>query len=681
LVEHRQEAGKNQSALQILWLVGPAVQRRVERALAASPLLNSSKFCDNPVTFFENFAHQLPAVVVVDDNLDVLDSFEILHTVKREWPRCSRVWLADRPSADRVELAINDLKMTKTISLNDGADACIRHLEQAILIHQRVADNQTLMKEVTQHNRELEKLSTSLEKIVNERTVHIEKSNEEEKEKLNRVRKIVSFLKNVSEAPSIEDVISVLKKEIKSFHRVGEPLLLVQERAEHQILHSFRGSQFGSHKCTEALELIEELQIHRAEVSSELANQLSRPVGRVISLPLELKLMKTYYNPHAKANLYLENALNEEEIPRFLEFILDRVQALSVALDRIFLQEQMEEFSFRWEKTFDGIKDPIAIIDADFKVIRSNKAFSTIKNSRPCHVQIANSERPCAGCPILSQKNFEMPKKSTVQIQDQTYEVHAFPLTFLGGDSHRTFVNHYVNVTESRKLYLRVIQSEKMGAIGQLAGNIAHELNNPLSGIKSLAQVLKTETSESTQLYSDLVEIEKATERSQSIIKNLLEFSRTEGGPLQRVKVDEVIQKTLPMLKTALRNHKYSIDYSSEGAEVLVEPQLLSQVIFNLVNNSCQAMEQSGLVKIQTMLGDGFVLITVSDSGPGIPEGMRDKIFEPFYTTKKEGSGTGLGLSLAKSVIERFGGRIWLDSEIKVGTVFSIQLPVAKGEI
>jgi signal transduction histidine kinase len=230
-----------------------------------------------------------------------------------------------------------------------------------------------------------------------------------------------------------------------------------------------------------------------------------------------------------------------------------------------------------------------------------------------------------------------------------------------------------------------MVQGEKMAAIGLLAGNIAHELNNPLTGIRSLAQVLLGELAEKRpvpeQLVEDMMEVEKAASRSQRIIENLLDFSR--GGTEQkqvRISLNEIVRRTLPMLKTSIREHRSEILLSDEEGMVRVEPHLMQQVVFNLVNNACQAMHDPGQITIRTeVIVDSasrrWCNLHVIDTGTGIPQEILESIFEPFFTTKERGKGTGLGLSMSKSVIEKFGGDIQVKSEVGVGTEFVVRLP------
>jgi signal transduction histidine kinase len=268
------------------------------------------------------------------------------------------------------------------------------------------------------------------------------------------------------------------------------------------------------------------------------------------------------------------------------------------------------------------------------------------------------------------------PQVGQIQVDGRLFQVHSYPILVDQGGKATNVVNQYVDITQSRELYLRMLQSEKMGAIGMLAGNIAHELNNPLTGIRSLSQVLLQEVPQEGTLHADLIEIEKASARSQRIIKNLLDFSKDEEQPWEYVSVDEVVEKTLPMLKSALRTHRTEVDLQTLGKTVYIEPHLMQQVVFNLINNACQSMKDAGRLRVATSLENGKVLLEIEDTGVGIPADIKAKVFEPFFTTKKEGQGTGLGLSMSKSIIEQFGGSIEFKSADPVGTLFIIRLPM-----
>ena len=147
------------------------------------------------------------------------------------------------------------------------------------------------------------------------------------------------------------------------------------------------------------------------------------------------------------------------------------------------------------------------------------------------------------------------------------------------------------------------------------------------------------------------------------------------------IPLNDVVVRTLPMLKTAMREHRSEVVLSEEDTTVRVEPHLMQQVVFNLVNNGCQAMKQAGTITIETDIerdskNREWAVLRVGDTGPGIPDEVLESIFEPFFTTKEKGQGTGLGLSMSRSVIERFGGEILVKTELEKGTIFTVRLPL-----
>jgi len=165
-----------------------------------------------------------------------------------------------------------------------------------------------------------------------------------------------------------------------------------------------------------------------------------------------------------------------------------------------------------------------------------------------------------------------------------------------------------------------------------------------------------------------------------------LAFSK--GGSDEKqvlISLNEIVRRTLPMLKTAMRDHRCELNLCEEEYQVRVEPHLMQQVVFNLVNNACQAMKAPGTITIETgriedEKGKAWIVLKVKDTGIGIPPEIIDSIFEPFFTTKEEGQGTGLGLSMCQSVIRNFGGDISVKSSRPGGTEFTIRLPERKNE-
>jgi signal transduction histidine kinase len=401
--------------------------------------------------------------------------------------------------------------------------------------------------------------------------------------------------------------------------------------------------------------------------SQYIADEMGRPVGRIIFLPLR----------GVKGAFFFEHGLETAAQAAFIEFIQERWPSLSLAVGRLLLEADLKSTSYLWEQTFDSIEEPVAIIDRNYQLLRCNSYFSQDMILESCHKHFAHRDHICAGCPLAMSLSSQLPQTGQVRRGPQGFEVHSYPIYFDGEEgSAGAFVNHYVDRTKSLELKSQLVQTEKMAALGHLAGHIAHELNNPLSGIRGLTQVLIQTLDPASTMHADLVEVEKAAARCQTIIQNLLEFSRKQNtSQLSVVDMNEILRKTLPLLKTALSPFRTDIQELEEPLTVRASPQLLQQVIFNIVNNACQATEEGGQIRI-SLKGDGsWVELMVADSGVGIPDELKDQIFHPFVTTKPPGVGTGLGLSMCRNVVESFNGHIFFESEQGQGTKFFIRLP------
>lgn len=586
-----------------------------------------------------------------------------------------RLLIAEDLNEQEVREGINKAQVYRFMRWPLSEHEIWEQLDLALQRHSMFLSRSLLLKESSHQNKQLEALTHSLEAMVEERTQYIEMSHHEESEKLNRERQLIRFIKDLATQTSFEDILAILRKELRKFHKMGDPILSFRLGGAKTFFLSFQSGHFTQTETASYFEFPKAAQVPSPELTRYFANHFGRPFIKAYIVPFELRLTSHLTSGQGEAILCIENSLNDKEMGPFMDFMSDRVRPLSMALDRVLLESQLSGFSYRWEKTFDGMRDPIAIVDIDYNVVRANRKFSDRFMHNKCHESFARRNAACEGCPVPQALKDGAPAAGQIQVDGRIYQVHSYPVLLDQSTRPTNVVNQYVDITQSRELYLRMLQSEKMGAIGMLAGHIAHELNNPLTGLRSLSQVLLQEAEPGSNLHSDLVEIEKATARSQRIIKNLLDFSKGEDQPSEYISVDEVVERTLPMLKSALRTHRLEVDLETLGQTVYVEPHLLQQVVFNLINNACQAMKEAGRLSVRTRHDQGHVYLEIEDTGPGIPEDIRRRIFEPFFTTKKEGHGTGLGLSMSKSVIEKFGGTIEFRNVEPHGTCFVIMLP------
>jgi two-component system NtrC family sensor kinase len=248
------------------------------------------------------------------------------------------------------------------------------------------------------------------------------------------------------------------------------------------------------------------------------------------------------------------------------------------------------------------------------------------------------------------------------------------------------------NLTERRRLEEQLIHAEKLSAIGQLVAGVAHELNNPLTSISGYTQLMLRDTSLRDDIRDDLKHINVQAERAARIVQNLLVFAREHKPERRMVNLNDEFRNTLSLRAYQLRvdNIAVVIDFDPDLPLTVADPFQLQQVILNLINNAHQAMTERGGAGTLTLrtytasqpTGDSsgiapqMVVLSVTDTGVGIPQRDLNRIFDPFYTTKPVGQGTGLGLSICFGIVQEHGGRIWAESEIGVGTTVSVALPL-----
>ncbi len=237
-----------------------------------------------------------------------------------------------------------------------------------------------------------------------------------------------------------------------------------------------------------------------------------------------------------------------------------------------------------------------------------------------------------------------------------------------------------------KKAQSQLVQIEKMASLGKLSASVAHELNNPLEGILTYAKLIakrlrkRDELSEIMQEMLDDVElIINETERSGNIVKNLLLFSRKQVGDFETVPITTIVEKATRLVQHHLKISKVELktEYPDDDIGLYCDSNQVQQALVALFVNAAEAMPDGGelSVKVEKQSEDGDIVIKISDTGMGIAEEDIPHIFEPFFTRKKEGKGVGLGLSIVYGIIERHGGHITVDSELGVGTTFTITFP------
>jgi two-component system NtrC family sensor kinase len=267
----------------------------------------------------------------------------------------------------------------------------------------------------------------------------------------------------------------------------------------------------------------------------------------------------------------------------------------------------------------------------------------------------------------------------------RTYRLTRLPMR-LGGDTITHVMTIGEDVSEWREVQGRILQSEKLAALGQLAAGVMHEINNPLATIAACVAAGEGRLSEVTGPGADplreyLAIIDKEVQRCTSIVDGLLDFSRPKAREKVAADLNGVVDEALGLLRHHKRFKQIALrrELAPELPPVVVNREQIVQVLMALTINAIDAMESGGRLTIRTMFGRrrlDEVIVEVEDTGPGIPGSVQSKIFEPFFTTKAPGRGTGLGLSICYGIVEEHRGRIEVDSQLGRGATFRVHLPV-----
>jgi two-component system NtrC family sensor kinase len=350
--------------------------------------------------------------------------------------------------------------------------------------------------------------------------------------------------------------------------------------------------------------------------------------------------------------------------------VLDRTFALSTA-------------KREWETAFDAIDAPLAVVDEQFQVRRANRAYASAAGkqvvslgSKPrCHEYLFGSDQPCPGCPLQSVLSSGKPQTAAVEQGGRQWTVSVYPVP----EEHRA-VCTYRDMTEEFARQRQHIDTEKMAAVGQLAGGVAHEINNPLGGILAFSQLMKRDGERSANDKEALDLIEESALRCKRIVDSLLKFSRrTPPEERKPLNLSQCMEDTAVLFKAQLKstpNASLELDLAAGLPSVMGNAVQLGQIALNLLQNALQALpDRKGKLRLETGVADGGCFLAVADSGSGIPAEDLPHIFEPWFTTKRPGEGTGLGLAICQRIAAEHGGTLRVESAPGKGSRFTLSLP------
>jgi len=364
-------------------------------------------------------------------------------------------------------------------------------------------------------------------------------------------------------------------------------------------------------------------------------------------------------------------------------------------------ENEVRQAKEQWEKTFDAIDDVVTMHDRNMRVIQANKAAATLLDMAPrelagkyCYQVFRQAEEPCSGCPEVLARLTETPCRANIHHErlHKTFTVVSYPLIEPTGLSG--FVCVAKDITESLQMEARLRQLHKMEAVGVLAGGIAHDFNNilfPILGYAELADLKVSPDDPVTSSY--LQKIIQGALRAKDMTSQLLSFSQQLPTKKYSFRPHLVVKEALGVLQTSLpENVAMEAEIYQDCGTILADPTQYYQVVMNLCTNALQAMGATGGV-LRVCLkreaigeGDGrisdaglvpgdYIVLGVSDTGCGMESGAMKRIFDPYFTTRETGKGSGLGLSVVHGIVKNYRGGITVESEPGKGTSFSVYFP------
>ncbi len=470
-------------------------------------------------------------------------------------------------------------------------------------------------------------------------------------------------------------------------------------------LHDRRARVMNLAASSDPVQLVRPQQISTGDVVSPAAIALRReraeltpdkgpsPSKGMITIPLEGRR-------RALGALVMEDVRLD---PGYELELLERAdlmgRQLSAAVENVLLLDDVLRSRRELDNTFNSLTDLVVVCNREGRVVHVNQAFSTrVGKPRQELLDRSLDELVAPGTRDLlagALNRLPDPDGSVLRAEAEDpslngrFLMSVTPLLDEVGQRAgavlvaRDVTPHAQLEAERADLRNKLIQSEKLAALGQFIAGIAHELNNPLQGVLGHLELLRATGAFPKALRRDIQQIYREADRAAKIVRNLLVFAGSRRLVRKRVSVNAVLSRVFALRGPALRAEAIEVirDRTDTLPRVKADPLLLQQAFLNIVLNAEQAIGYNGRIEIRkTLLEDPRrILVEIRDTGPGLPTEVLPRIFEPFYTTKEVGKGTGLGLAITYGIIQEHGGQISASNHPDGGAVFTVQLPVEPG--
>jgi len=359
----------------------------------------------------------------------------------------------------------------------------------------------------------------------------------------------------------------------------------------------------------------------------------------------------------------------------------------AVAINNALLFQEVKKAGEEWEKTFNGIREGIVLLNPDFQILRANETFGKLVGLSPKELIGRNAYELLPSLSEIHSKvdRDHVPRSKELQwrFKDRTFRIIHYPIRGEAGLLEKVIVI-FEDITEELALQDRLLQTHALASLGKMASALAHELNNPLAAILGYSSLLQLE-SVPDKVKEALKEIELHARRASNIVKAIADFAEQKPAPKFKINVNQLLEETIAFHLSELKASKVEVfkEFDPTLSETGGDPYQLQKAFEQIIINAEQALESKGGGKLlirtsEEQKPEPMIKVEFINDGPPIPEEILPYIFQPFFTTK-EGK-EGLGLSLAYGIIARHGGSIWAENLPEGGVRFQIELPVVTPE-
>jgi signal transduction histidine kinase len=523
---------------------------------------------------------------------------------------------------------------------------------------------------------------------------------------------ILATEEQMLQANNIEAELKERVKELECLYKISNELEVtsnVEEALEKCAGHLANGVQFPQ-AVTTNFQLDGRIYGDTGCIPGTLNNLLSEDIvtngevrGKIsVCYHQEAEFLEEERKLMREISLMTSRIIEWKETRKNLEDQQELLVSKNLELTR--LMEDLTRTNNNLQAFLNAITDTILVIDPDFNITLSNK--EEVGTSGKCYKKIFDSDTVCEDCPALLAFQQAQPVTLEKKHNGQYFTLQAYPILNRKKSSVDTVLEICSDITAEENMKRQLIQSYKLASLGKLVAGVAHEINNPNTFIRGNIKILSEAFENILPILDGQYEKNKdlkiarlnyqvfresipvllddmmgGANRIKKIVDGLRNFAKKDEGLLtDEVDINHLIQNNLRITSKEVRKHaRLEFNLDSAVSTFKGNIQKMEQVLMNLLINAAQAMErEDGLIVIETSMSKTKkeVLIKIIDNGKGMDDNTKKHLFDPFFTTKRDKGGTGLGLSISYGIIQEHKGRIDVDSQVGIGTTFTIRIPV-----